>query len=187
MRATRSPQAAAERLAYCCICRGVLPFDEARCLVPLRLGMLTLGSLPRRGLRCRRCRREFHAVDLAATGRRRAARYGLYAALGGVPALLVGGAAAALGPDYPLLTWRDAGAAWLLGVLALACLARCIVLGLEAARYQRVEASALLELDRSLCPGMIRSDVVDALARRGYSPGQIRSVIERLRPASRAA
>jgi len=109
-------------------------------------------------------------------------RYAIYAAASGALLLLMTLGVAALGADHPLVTRRDLFLAACLGGMALACAARSVVLSWDASGFERLEPHEVADLPRRLCPGMIRSDVVDELSRRGWRAGKIRTVLMSLAP-----
>ena len=158
------------RLAYCSICRGVLSFGEVR---------YRRVALPRTGFTCERCGTLHHRDDRAGSIRSEALRFLIYACTAGAAASL----GAAIGTRGTALG-RTTGELLLWGLLALCvvCLGRAVFLGLRAADFERLTPVERLDLDRSLCPGMIRSDVVDELARRGWSIGKIRTALGELKP-----
>lgn len=159
-----------EPLAYCASCLGVLPFERTGG----RLGCLRCGTLYRRW-------------DPGAAMRRRASRYFFYSLASGLlPAAIVVGVAA-VGASHPLVTMREAVTGTLAGLLAICCLAHAIRLRLGASRFESLNRSETKDLERWLCPGMIRSDIVDELSRHGWRIGKIRSVLSALSPVSRDA
>ena len=89
---------------------------------------------------------------------------------------------AAVGPDHPLVGGRIVLAAWFLAILCAACIARSAWFALRSVDFARLAPCEMRELDRRLCLGMIRSDVVDDLSRRGWSIGKIRTALAALRP-----
>jgi hypothetical protein len=114
-------------------------------------------------------------------------RYLIYAAASGsIPAALLF-AAAALGADHPLIAPGEIALAAVSGLIGAACAGHAIRLRLGASRFESLAAWEIQDLQRSLCPGMIRSDVVDELSRRGWRIGKIRSVLDALRPDSTEA
>jgi len=155
----------AAHLAFCSTCRGVLPFDAAR-----------------EGLVCRRCQTVHRMVDPGALSRRRSARYAIYAAVCGTLLILMALGVAALGADHPLVTRQDLFMAVCLGGIAMGCAARSAALRWDSAGFERLEPHELADLRRRLCPGMIRTDVVDELSRRGWRAGKIRTVLMSLAP-----
>ncbi len=159
--------------AYCSRCRGVLPFTAAR-----------EGAFARETLECTRCRTRFRRYDPAAEGRRRALRYLIYGSLSGMLLAAMALGLAALGPDHPAASPRETIAMWMLGALTVGCVARSFGLFVVARDYESLEAYELKELDRRLCIGMIREDVVAELSRLGWRPAKIRAVIAGLRPAA---
>jgi hypothetical protein len=158
-------QSTQPNLAYCTWCLGVVPFGQVR-----------------KRLICRRCGRVYRRIDPGASGRRRALRYMLYAAVSGAMPAASLAAAAALGPDHPLPAPREIATVVLAALVSLACLAHAIRLRLGASRFVSLAAWEIQDLERRLCPGMVRSDVIDELSRRGWTIGKIRSVLDGLRP-----
>ncbi len=147
-------------LAYCTWCLGVVPFGQVR-----------------KRLICRRCGRTYRRIDPGASDRRRALRYLVYSAIGlSMPAALAL-AAAALGAGHPLFAPRAIAPAMAAGLIGLGCAARAIRLHLRSSNFESLTPWERRDLQRSLCQGMIRSDVVDALSRRGWRIGKIRSVL----------
>ena len=138
-------------LAFCSKCRGVLPFDAA-------------GTR----LVCSRCGTVHRQVDPGAAARRRSARYAIYAVICGVLLTLMALGMAALGADHPLVTGRGLFMAVCLSAVAVGCAARSASLRWDASGFEKLEPHELADLPRRLCPGMIRSDVVDELSRRGW-------------------
>jgi hypothetical protein len=169
---------AERRLAYCSVCRGVLPFDDVR----IRMGPIRL-----RRFECERCRTVHRLDDPGAAVKRRTLRYLIYAGTAGMTAAAVGTALAALGNGHPLITTRLLGTAWGMTAMSLGCAARAGWLALGAEDFGRLTPVEREDLHRRLCPGMIRSDVVDVLARRGWSIGKIRTALGSLKPTSRRA
>ena len=154
-------------LAYCTWCLGVVPFGQVR-----------------KRLICRRCGRVYRRIDPGASGRRRALRYLIYAAVSGTTPVVFLVAAAALGPDHPMPAPREIATVALAALVSLTCLAHAIRLRLGASRFERLAAWEIHDLERRLCPGMIRSDVIDELSARGWTIGKIRTVLDGLRPDS---
>jgi len=124
---------------------------------------------------CERCGTVHHRDDRAGAIRREALRYLIYTCGAGLAASL----GAALDITHPL---GGDLCLWMLLALCVACLTRAVYLGLRAADFERLSACERSALDRSLCEGMIRSDVVDELARRGWSIGKIRTALGELKP-----
>ena len=119
--------------------------------------------------------------------RRRAARYLLYAVASGVLPVSLLAAVMADGGSHPLVTTREILYGLVSGLVALGCLARAAGLGLTAAGFESLNRSESQDLERWLCPGMIRSDIVDELSRHGWRIGKIRSVLSGLTPVRRDA
>jgi len=159
--------------AYCSCCRGVLPFRTAR-----------QGAFARETLECTRCGTLFRRFDPAAEGRRRALRYLVYAGMSGMILAALALGFAALGPASSPVSTADTIAMWLLGGLTVGCIARSFKLMMTASDYESLEPYEVRELDRRLCPGMIREDVVAELSRIGWRPAKIRAVIAGMRPAA---
>lgn len=159
-----------EPLAYCASCRGVLPFAR------------TGGRLA-----CGRCGILYRRSDPGASIRRRASRYFLYCLASGLLPAGIVVAVAAVGASHPLVTMREVVTGTLSGLLALICLAHAIRLRLGASQFESLNRSEAKDLERWLCPGMIRSDIVDELSRHGWRIGKIRSVLSGLSPVSRDA
>ena len=169
-------QQAGERVAFCSSCRGVVPVAQVRQRTTVRLGGVPIARVRRLRLRCGRCGTLYGHLDPAAAGRHRALRYFLYACASGLMASLL---AATASPPFPL---RETLLAWLLFGICLGCLLRAIGLRLQAADFQSLTPWEVDDLGRHLCPGMIRSDVVDELARHGWPIGKIRTALSSLRP-----
>ena len=96
-------------------------------------------------------------------------------------------AVAAVGPSHPLVTSQAFVVGLLAGLLSLLCLAHAIRLHLGASRFESLNGSESKDLERWLCPGMIRSDIVNELSRHGWRIGKIRSVLSGLSPLPRDA
>lgn len=94
---------------------------------------------------------------------------------------------ASVGMQHPLVTPGVLAAVWALVALSVVCLAGSIRMGLHATDFASLTSWERSDLDRRLCPGMIRSDVVDELARRGWPIGKIRTALGALKPAGRNA
>jgi hypothetical protein len=157
-------------LGYCTWCLGVVPFGQVR-----------------KRLVCRRCGRTYRRIDPGASERRRALRYLIYSAVScSMPAALAL-AAVALDGRHPLFSPRVIAQAAAAGLIGLCCAARAIRLHLHASSFESLTLWERRDLQRSLCPGMVRSDVVDALSRRGWRIGKIRSVLGALGPDSSEA
>jgi len=106
-------------------------------------------------------------------------RYLIYAAFAG---LVASGSVleyAILDPQQLPPTWTLAA----LVLLSLGCAGRSAFLALRSGDYERLTPWERQDLDRRLCLGMIRSDVVDDLAGRGWRIGKIRTALESLRPS----
>ncbi|HKY32336.1 MAG TPA: hypothetical protein VJV23_07370 [Candidatus Polarisedimenticolia bacterium] len=161
------PEDAAAAPAFCPSCRGVIPFRRAHG-----------GS---RAL-CTRCGTAWRRFDPGASARWNAARYLSYGAAAGMIASLQAAGAAAL--KLPM-TWEEGITASALLVLAASCLARSAALWGRASSYERLQECEWAELERRLCPGMLRSDVHQELARRGWRPGKIRAALDAHRPDDR--
>src|SRR5678815_2607810 len=172
---TRSDQSVEVRLAYCSVCRGVLSFGRAP---------RTPGWLRRSIFECERCGTLHRLSDPARAIRRRALRYLIYSGASGMMASFAAASSASLGADHPPLIPQEALITWLLVGLTLGCLLRAAALGLHAADFERLAPWERQELDRRLCQGMIRSDVVDDLTARGWTIGKIRTALASLKPAS---
>ncbi|MGH9870438.1 MAG: hypothetical protein ACREAA_20070 [Candidatus Polarisedimenticolia bacterium] len=157
----------APSLAYCSICRGVLPFE-------------TCGRHSSRE-RCSRCGTEFRRCHPGAPDRRRAARYLLYGSVAGLLTVVVAVGGGKLAPwlsgDVP---W--AGTVCLLLALGAGCLARSALALSSASRYEPLAPHEWDEVSRRLCAGMIRSEVEDELWRRGWRPGKVRTILDGLSP-----
>lgn len=166
-----------ERLAFCSVCRGILPFDEVR----PPSGILSSGSSL---YECRRCRTTFRLVDPRRAALAAGLRYLVYGAGSGLVLALYGAGLAALGPEHPLAGGWHAVSALVAGIVTFGCLARSLALFAASRRYERLESYEAADLARRLCLGMIRSDVVRELGLKGWRPGKIRSVLGALRPAS---
>jgi len=154
-------------LAYCSVCRGVLPFGPC-------------GRHAGRE-RCSRCGTEFRRCHPGAPEKRRAARYLLYGVVAGLLALGVAGgvqgAESWLSNDVP---W--AATVCLLLATAGGCLARSALLWSSAGRYEPLASHEWEEVSRRLCVGMIRAEVEDELWRRGWRPGKVRFILDGLHP-----
>jgi len=159
--------------AYCSRCRGVLPFKAS-----------TEGAFSRETLECTRCRTHYRRCDPASDGRRRALRYLIYGSVAGMMLVAMALGLAALGPDHPVASPRETVAMWLLGAMTVGCIARSFGLYVVARDYESREPYELQELDRRLCIGMIREDVVSELSRLGWRPAKIRAAIAGLRPSA---
>ena len=162
-----SRHAATEQLAFCSQCKGVLPFAQVR----------------RARLECQRCGTLYRRSDPGGAGRRSALRYFIYSCAAGLMASISAAAAAALGPEHPMMAPQRTLFTWVLVALSVGCLARAIGLRLHAADFESLTSWEVNDLNRRLCPGMIRSDVVDEMARRGWRIGKIRTALEALKPA----
>ena len=106
-------------------------------------------------------------------------RYLVYSGFSGLAA-----SGAAL--EYAVLDPERLPSGWMLAalvLLSLGCAGRSAWLALHSGDYERLTPWERQDLDRRLCPGMIRSDVVDDLAGRGWRIGKIRTVLESFRPA----
>lgn len=166
---TESARESAERLAYCPSCRGVLPFQQAEAELRLSFGSVHLAAGRRSGLRCGRCGLVCRPTDPGAAVRRRAVRYLAYAGTAGMSASVIAWGASV--PAHTIL-------AWAMAALCVSCLVRSAVLGLASAEFESLSPVEVREMLRALCPGMIRSDVVDELSRRGWRIGKIRSFLQ---------
>ena len=155
-------------LVYCTSCRGVLPFTWSG-----------------RRLACTRCDTLFRRSDPGAAMRHQASRFLLYAVASGILPVLVGLSVAALGASHPLVTGREMTVSALVGLLALLCAGNAARLGLAASRFESLNPAESKDLERWLCPGMLRSDIVDELSRHGWRIEKIRTVLSRVSPVSR--
>jgi hypothetical protein len=173
---TLSTPRVASRLAFCIRCEGVIPFRE----VHFRAAGPVLPGPRHTGLICTRCRSLFTQVDPAAAGRHRAWRYIFYAA-GAAAAMVLGAVTSSMGSASQGLAAVQAAAFGLAVLLTLTCLGRGLWLAAQASRFETLEPYEVEDLDRRLCPGMLRSEVIDDLSRRGWRPGKIRSVLSGLR------
>ncbi len=170
--ASTSPMAT--QIAFCGTCEGVLPFRK----VQFRAAGGVLPGLRHPGLMCTRCHGLYACVDPATEGRRRAWRYLLYAAAAAV-ALVLGAVTSSLGSPAPGQTARMA-AFGLAALLTLTCLGRGLWLAARTSRFESLESYEEEDLQRRLCPGMLRTEVIEELSRRGWRPGKIRSVLASL-------
>jgi len=159
-----------ECLAYCSSCRGVTPMTPSG-----------------RQVSCPRCGMLYRRSDPGAAIRRQASRYLLYGLLTATLPAGVVVAVGAVGVSHPLVTVRELVLGALSGLLALLCVAHAIRLRLSASHFESLNRSEAEDLERWLCPGMIRSDIVDELSRHGWRIGKIRSVLSGLSPVSRDA
>lgn len=159
-----------EPLAYCVTCLGVLPFDHSA------------GRLA-----CRRCGTLYRRCDPGASMRRRSMRYFSYGLASGILPAGIIVAATALGPSHPLVTTREIVFGVLSGLMTVLCLAHAIRLRLSASTFESLNRAESKDLERWLCAGMVRSDIVDELSRHGWRIGKIRSVLSGLKPVSRDA
>ncbi|HET6374375.1 MAG TPA: hypothetical protein VFG76_13790 [Candidatus Polarisedimenticolia bacterium] len=179
--ATGPRKTAAERLAFCWRCGGILPFHEVRHRGRMAVGPLTLAGPPRAAFSCTRCGTLHTRADAAASGKRAVARHLAYASLCGMTLaafIFVSGTARA--------PYEHPGgiAAMFLVPLAFLCLGRGLVLHVRAGAFEKLESHEIEELQRWLCPGMIRSDVFEVLSRHGWRAAKIRSVLGALRPVA---
>ena len=174
------------QLAFCATCEGVLEFHEIPYKASFRIGALALAIVREGGLECHRCGTAYAPVDPAAGDRRGALRHLLYAGVS-IGAALSLDMADAVFDGGRHTAWGETAAGGALGLLSLVCLFRSLWLWTASARYERLNSWEVKELGRRLCPGMVRSDVVDELASRGWRIGKIRSVLESLKPCRRRA
>src|SRR5262249_16414843 len=136
----------------------------------------------RQRFRCGRCGTVQRPADPGGAVRLGAVRYVIYAAASGMGSAAIALAMAELG-DHPLGGPGVVLSAWALAALGAGCPARPALVGMRASDVERLVAWERGDLQRTLCPGMIRSDVVDALARRGWTIGKIRAVLGAFKPA----